>query len=26
MPEMNTMFSFGTPKSGITFWVCARIE
>ena len=26
MPEMNTMFSFGTPKSGITFWVWARIE
>src|SRR5438045_909397 len=23
---MNTMFSFGTPKSGIVFWVWARIE
>jgi hypothetical protein len=26
MPEMNTIFSRGTPKVGITFFICARIE
>jgi len=26
MPLMNTMFSRGYPKSGITFWALARME